>query len=171
MSMKPVVHTIESLKTRCIEEGDCWLWQSRVKKSGRKERRATPVIGRKAVPVRRVMAELKTRKAVAPGLVASPSCGNALCVNPDHVAVQTVAEARAMAASFGAYVNPNRILKATLTMRAKSAYTEDVIRAIRSAPTGIEAAQLTGINLGYVYEIRSGNARRELNNPFAGLMR
>jgi hypothetical protein len=172
MSGHPTVHTLESLRAKCIEEGDCLLWQGRMKSGGNNTRRLSPAVGRKAVPVRRLMVELTRGKPIAAGLVTSPTCGNERCVNPDHVAVHTVAKARALAASFGAYINAPRTMRAALTRRARSHITEEVVAQIRAAKNCMEAHRLTGVDPSYAAEIRRGSARRDLvANPFAGLMR
>lgn len=158
---------IGRVRAKIIEEGDCWIWQ------GRTNQDAMPRMdwnGRRDQMVRRVIVQ-DSGKAIPKGMVVSPGCGNRLCVCPQHMKVVTVREARGMAAKTGAYRNANRSLKAAMTLRARSRITEDIVAQIKAAPSSPEAARLAGVSVSYAWAIRAGLNRRDLSNPFAGLMR
>jgi len=101
--------------------------------------------------------------------VVSPTCGNPMCVNPEHLQARTIAQARAAAAERGAYLNRARMRKSALTKRARSRITDETIAAIKAAKNSPEAARLTGVSVSYAWSIRVGRARQDYSNPFIGL--
>jgi hypothetical protein len=75
-------HTIETLKARTIDEGDCWLWQGYIQNG-------TPQVmhyrqNKKGMySVRRLLRELQVGRAMPDGHYGN-TCGNPQCVSPDH---------------------------------------------------------------------------------------
>lgn len=157
---------IERIRERMIEEGDCWIWQGRTSDSGLPRMNYG---GRRDAMVRRLIAE--ERRPIPKGWVASPRCGNPMCVNPEHVIVVTIKQARERAAKRGAYQNQRRVMLAAETNRARSHITEEMVAQIKAAPSSPAASRLTGVSVGHAWSIRAGHARRDYRNPFEGLMR
>lgn len=154
------------IRSRCIEDGDCWLWQGATDGHGRPQMRHKG----ERVYVRRVAREASDGKPIPEGLCAAAKCGNPGCVSP-HCSVVTNQKGRAkLAVERGAFRHPDRMLRMAMTKRAKSRYSEDLIAQVRLAPPPCtRIAQETGVSLSHVKAIRSGAARREYNSPFAGL--
>jgi hypothetical protein len=71
-------HTVETLKARTIEEGDCWNWTGYL---GNK----VPAVSHdgKMTSVRRLFRDLMG-SSVKVGWFVLPTCGNNICVNPEH---------------------------------------------------------------------------------------
>lgn len=165
--------TLEVVKARCLEEGECWIWQGAVTNAKGPGNVGTPSIrwqGR-AQPVRRLVIKLKTGKDVPKGMVASAKCGNRMCVSPQCAKALTNAESKQLAASFGAYSSAAKVMRSTATKRKRSWITDEMVAAIRAAESREEAIKLTGVSPQHVSAIRRGDARRDLSNPFAGLGR
>lgn len=157
---------IERIRAKCIDDAGCWLWQGTTSASG------MPRMCYEGKPdqiVRRLIERHRTGQPIPPGVVVSPTCGNPMCVNPDHLKARTIAEARAAAAERGAYLNRARMRKSALTKRARSRITDETIAAIKAAKNSPEAARLTGVSVSYAWSIRVGRARQDYSNPFIGL--
>lgn len=169
MSKPITVHTLESIKARCIEEGDCWLWQGYITNK-------TPqmaVNGKTMRPVRRVVLEL-AGAVVKPGAYLSPSCDNPSCVCPDHVVQRSPKEhMSAMGKKAGEGVAyAQRIAKLTETRRAQCKLTIEDARAIRQAEgTHKQIADRYGVNKALIGRIIRGQQWKDHANPFGGLMR
>jgi hypothetical protein len=155
---------VEDIQGRCIEEGDCLIWQGRTKQG-------MPVFcpNGSTVSARKALYEA-IRGPVPAGKLVSATCGHPQCMARAHIAALTPLQSKALAVKRGAYQNPARVRKAAATVRAKSRYPDEVIAQIREAESPQEASRMTGVNLAYAYAIRAGVARREYtNNPFSGL--
>lgn len=152
---------VERILSRCIEDGDCLLWQGPTSHSG------VPVLDTKAKKsVRRALWEAE-RGAVSAKLVFPNTCGNMLCVC--HTKPVTLSEARRIAGSLGAYKSRSRVVKRTLTQRAQSKYDEETVKRIKAAASAKEAQEQTGASLAYIYQIREGYRRAPLVTAFTGL--
>ncbi len=165
MSKPKTVHTIESLKARCVEEGDCWLWQGYAANK-------VPMVHKDGgmVSVRRLMFDLMGKRTREGYYV--PVCGNKECVCPDHTRYRSQAE-------HVAFMNKQefsleRRLKMTAARRARAdvVLSVDKARMIRSAyGSYAEISEAYGVTKSVVGRIKQGNYWRDLNSPFAGLMR
>jgi hypothetical protein len=152
------------LMALCTEEGDCKLWPGPFHNNG--QPRVTVPGKQKQMLTRRVVYQA-LHGEIPEGKVLSPTCGQKRCLK--CIEAMTVAEARALAASFGAYRNTARLRRATLTNRSRSRITETMVEQIKQAPSAKEASEQTGVSLAYVYQIREGYRRAPLVTPFAGL--
>ena len=158
---------IRLLKSRCEEEGDCWLWTGAQDGHGRAQTRH----GGKVVYVRRLVRELTDGKPIPTGFVVAAFCGNNLCISPACSCVATKKERAQMAAARGAFGGAIRTRNMTATKQANSRITQELVQRIRLAPPPCSRiAQDVGVSLSHVKAIRRGTARRDLGNPFAGLM-
>jgi hypothetical protein len=154
------------LYARCIEEGDCLIWQGSVTDSGMPR---VNIDGKNGILVRRaVYAEL--HGSIPDGKVITPICGHKRCLAEHHLQAMTVAKSRSISARKGAYDNPARTIKRVLSLRARSHITEEVVDQVRQAETTKQAHLQTGVSLSYCHAIRSGDRRAELVTPFSGLM-
>jgi hypothetical protein len=158
---------IRLLKSRCNEEGTCWIWTGAQDGHGRAQTRH----GGKVVYVRRLVRELTDNKPIPAGFVVAASCGNKLCVSPVCSCVATEKERAQMAAARGAFGGAIRTRNMTATKQATSRITADMVQRIRLAPPPCSRiAHEVGVSVSHVKAIRRGTARRDLGNPFAGLM-
>jgi hypothetical protein len=102
--------------------------------------------------------------------VVASRCGNKGCVSPECSVVATHKQKAQLGAQRGAYTNIKKTVKAMVTKRAKSRYSDELVQQIRMAPPPAMRISIeTGVSLSHVKGIRRGAARRDLSNPFAGL--
>jgi hypothetical protein len=77
-------HTLENLKARCLECGDCHLWQGSTNGAGHPKLQHTST--------RRVVWSLSSGQKVPAGRLVTVTCGKVTCVNPDHLALTSKAD-------------------------------------------------------------------------------
>lgn len=171
--MKPVTkHTVESLRARTIEVGECWEWQGY-------SAHGTPQVfspagnpKRRMVSVRRLFRELIAGQPQPDGFY-SVSCGNVECVNPDHTLFRTEKlHFKAMGKKVGS--SPVRSLKLSQYHRTngKAKLSESKAQEIRlSNESGPVLAERYGVNKSLISRVRRGEIWKCLTNPFRGLMK
>lgn len=171
MSRPRAVHTLESLKARTIEEGECWLWQGYITNN-------TPQVHchiddkKVMVSVRKLMRELITGKPQPAGSYGH-TCGNPQCVNPDHTIWRSMkVHAR--------YMNKVRDVTPVMAMKMRQAkidtgtvkLSEEAALEIRLSTESARAlAQRYGVSKSWIGRIRQNRAWRVLTSPFAGLLK
>lgn len=155
--------TLEEIKARCDEVGDCWIWKQGCTGRGMPQMRYQ---GQTMHPRRAVM---HMARGEFPKLAVG-KCGNTMCCSP-ACAVDSTPSARGKYAEKAGYRSRAAdAKKSAITRRAKSAWSDAVIAEVRSSPLNAkEIAQQTGMSWSYVKSIRAGTARRDYSNPFAGL--
>lgn len=151
---------------RCIEEGDCWVWQGACAGG----ERGGPCVnwGGKTKRVRRMLWEA-LNGPIKPRLVVAATCGNRKCVSPSCAVCVSNKKSKQMAAARGAFSGADKIRKATAANRARSWITDAVVEQIKSARTAKEANAATGVSVSWAKAIRAGRGRVSFGNPFAGL--
>lgn len=157
---------IERLRKHSEEVGDCWEWHGAMQSNA-----PTPVINFKgaAMPVRRVIAI--TRGPIN-GKLATHKCGNALCVNPDHVILVTRQKLqKRIALTVNYQSNPARMQKLAVHARTKGKLTLELAEQIRQAD-GIqrEIAKRFGVSQATVSSIKRGRTWRDYTNPWTQLI-
>jgi len=159
--------TIESIVSRCVEEGDCLLWTGGLDGHGRPQCRH---LGKSAY-VRRVLRELVDGKPVPAGLVVACTCGNRLCVSTRCSLVASNKTRAELAARRGAFSNAAKSARIAITRAAQSRFNAEAIERVRSHPgTAKAAAKEVGMSHSHAKAIRRGESRAALvRNPFAGL--
>lgn len=161
--------TIEAIHARCIEEGECWIWQ------GATDTHSTPVMrldgSRKLLPVRRFILEMNGRKLGV--LRATNTCGVKLCVNPEHAIGWNSARLIKRAAEVTGYARqPSRNAKISQKKREASPLTPELVQEIRSSPeSGRAIARRIGHCQSTVQAIRAHETWKEYSSPFAGLLK
>lgn len=159
--------SIEAIYARCVEEGDCWLWQGPLDDNG------TPIMrlngSRKLHSVRRHILQLNGKQLGA--LRATNTCNVQSCVNPEHAVGWTMAQLIKRAADTTGYArNPARNAKIAMKKRLHSPLTPELIQEIRLSP---ESGRAIAIRLGHcqatVQAIRAHETWKDYSGPFAGL--
>ena len=167
---------INRIQEQSIEEGDCWLWQGHTKDNN------LPVInvfieGKwKCMPVRRAIKVFEGIRLLGRQHQARTSCGNQLCVNPEHVYLFQHKGSR------GARINkhhrtPDQLVRITLAaQKHKSKLDWDKVNAIRASnETGPVLAERYGVTkstINYIKAYRNWKTGEATNaNPFAALIR
>ncbi|MBP3980828.1 hypothetical protein J8G26_08820 [Acidovorax sp. JG5] len=170
MSRKPpTIHTIESLRAKTIECGDCWEWQLCGNNGGK-----NPVVRHdsKTTTVRRLMLQL-SGATIVKGSHTVCTCDNRLCVNPAHLKQVSQSVSMALAGAKGLLSSPARSAKIAAKKRAQMArLTLEQVREIRQyTTTHAVAAETYGVHPSKIAAIRRHECWREYHtsNPFAGL--
>lgn len=166
--------TLEFVRSRCVEECDCWLWQGAVNSQ------ACPVIGwrdadghKRTSNVRRLVAGMLGMD-LSGGRVATCSCCDPRCVSPKHAKAVTRSEMQMQwAAVLGYHANPVRRARLSAAARARSPHSDETIaqvHALAETMTQREVARRLGLNFDFVNKIVRGRLRYVVGcNPFAGL--
>lgn len=158
--------TLKIIKSRCTEDGDCWMWNGAADDRGR----PTMHYKGKTMAVRRVVRMLTDGQDIPAGMQVPCECGRTGCVSPECSTVTTPKKRAEMAARRGAFNRPDAALKSMMTIRARSKITDDMVQAARDFDgTCKQASEATGISLSHTKAIRSHRARRDYSSPFAGL--
>ena len=149
------------------EEGECWNWTGALQTCG-----TTPVMRwqGKVQSVRRAI--LLEHGPNQPHLLATYSCGNPMCVHPEHTmwAIRRTVQRRTTAEQ-GHQNNLVRCKKLADKARAKGKLTLELATAVREAE-GVqhEIAARFGISQATVSAIKTGKTWRTYGaSPFAGL--
>lgn len=171
MSKPKTIHTLESLKGKCIEEGDCWLWQ------GYMANNAAPMVYHNGELwfVRRLVATMIGKPPSPNHKYMSTKCGSKLCICPEHLQYRT--EKQHMSAMAKA-VDPRSITRKLNLMTAarKRSITklskEKVLAIHRDDRSYREIAADYGVSKSLVGKVKRGKAWEDIYkqiNPFSGL--
>lgn len=159
--------TIEAIYERCIEEGECWIWQGPVDTHG------TPIMrlngSRKLHFVRRHILQLDG--TLLGSMRATNTCNTPRCVNPEHAVAWPMKKLIKRAAATTGYAgNPVRNSKIAARKRKLSPITPEQIEEIRSSP---ESGRAIALRLGYskstIQAIRAYDTWKCYTDPFYGL--
>lgn len=158
-------HTLETIHARCIEEGDCWLWQAG-KSNG------SPAIrhGKKTVAVRLYIATVLQGKNTT-GRLVTMCCDSIDCVAPAHIVTWRRKQLQRFTAKRTGYARkPEYRARQAAARQKNSALDWDKVRAIR-ASTGStrDIARQFGERQSTIQSIRAGDSWRE-TSPWAGLL-
>jgi len=161
--------TLDEIKSRCEEEGECWIWKDATDSSG------YPIakVDGKCQLVRRVAYGLKAGSTkLLPRQPVIAKCNCRLCVNPTCLRASSVAEVSQIAGKAGKLSGVAKGAKIAAFKRAKNAkITMEIARSIRmSDETGPVLAARHNIDKALVNRIKRGGAWKDYSNPFMGLM-
>jgi hypothetical protein len=157
------VLTLEMIRERCTHCGECWEYHGRrhpqVKHEGQHKL------------LRRLIYELHHGKPIQEGRRILPTCGNVLCVAPDHIKAMTESQKGKQAAARGAFSSPVRGKRIAEQRRLTLAkLTLEQAQEIRcSSESGPVLAERFGINKSRVNAIKRGDAWKDYSSPWAGL--
>lgn len=157
-----------SILARTKPEGECLIWTNKTDK-GQSPR--LYVEGQRLY-VRPLLWELVKEFKPPSDRRVTTTCGNRLCVNPDHLRLASPKFICQREGKAGTYSSPAKSRKIALKLREKSALTDAAVAAIRQGDEdSLEVAERYGISKAYVNMIRRGEFRKDYANPFAGLVR
>jgi hypothetical protein len=81
--------TLKTVQDRCIEDGECWIWQQGVNSKGYPQ---ACINGKGGLIVRRFVYENLMGRNLRKGFVVSSRCNNRLCCSPDCLVQKTRSE-------------------------------------------------------------------------------
>ena len=158
--------TIQEIKARTDEVGDCWIWQ-KCTSSGYPQ---IKVAGCACKLVRRIVVALDGRPA-EPRQPVITTCGEQKCVNPAHLRSSTISAVGKRAAAAGGWKGKARGSKIAAKKRATGKLTMEIAREIRmSVESGPVLSARYGVDKSLVNRIKRGHAWKDYTNPFGGLM-
>ncbi len=154
------------VKASVVEDGDCWRW------TGAMSNGSSPVVWwqDKVMAVRRIL--LAERDVSLSRKVASTSCGNLYCVNPDHlVAATRRTVSRRTVESTGYTRSLVRAKKIADFARTRGKLDQEKAREIReSGEPQAALAQRYGVSQAAISAVKTGKVWKTYVNPFAGLV-
>lgn len=149
-----------------VEVGECWEWRGALQSNS-----PVPTMNYKGkvAPVRRHIAE--ARGTPLQDKLATHSCGNQMCVNPEHVVLITRKRLQARIARETQHqVNAVRRKRLSDKARKRSKLTLELALEIRAAEGNQrEIAKQYGVSQATVSAIKLGKTWRDYNNPFSQL--
>lgn len=161
-------NTLEAIKDRCEECGDCWIWQGACTQQGYPIFR--PFAKSPCTLVRRAAFELAGGK-LKERVPLVTKCGEKKCVNPSCIVESTTKKVARAAAKRGAFSTRQRAAKIAATKRTKGKLDMDKAREImNSKESGPVLAARYGVDRSLITRIKRGDAWKDYRNPFAGLI-
>lgn len=161
--------TMDQIKARCIEEGDCLIWQGATSDAG------YPIMKRYGGPcllVRRVAIALDGREP-RPRQPVINSCEDKRCVAPAHLKLSSASRVGKIAAAKGAFSTKTRGSKIAASRRNASGVklSIEIADEIRnSQESGPVLAARYGVNRSLINAIKRGTAWKSYSSsPFSGL--
>lgn len=163
---KITVQTVELIKSRTIECGDCWEWQGYIGNGSPQVSHAG-----KMVTVRGILAQL-LGKPLASSLFWSAKCGNPKCVNPEHLIGRNKRQHALFMNAQTNYKDPILLSKMRKAAQSRSKITPEIAEVFRTDPRQCrELAREYGVSHALVSRVRRGKAWVQPSNVWAGLMR
>lgn len=162
-----LIWSLDMIRARCTECGDCWEWERAISNG----RYPTLRYKGRVINARRAVFEMSGGK-LQPKSFVVVTCGNARCLNPEHLKQVTQKAHLTKVAALGAMGGPVRSAKIAAAKRARHGkITLDDARHIRASDEPVKVlAERYDLSKDRIYRIRRGQAWREYSNPFAGLM-
>lgn len=152
---------LEEIKARCVEEGECLLWQGSLAGG------YIPTVrrGNAYLSVRNVAYDLSGRKR-NPKQIVGTTCGHRECLNPDHLALR-----KSRSKTGRKWSEDAKRRQAILMREIKGKLNPTSVQSIRDSDEPLRAiAQKHGVALKTVQNARSHGTWKDYSNPFAGLM-
>lgn len=133
MSRNSPIRSLDDIKARCIEVGECWEWQGAVAGDGQPRHR----MGGRDRKAHHTAFEF-AGKLKPEGKYLVRCCGNLMCVNPKHIEPMNRSEQMKLAASMGKCSRPDQTAARTRGNRARSKYTMEMAEKVRTMRQGGE---------------------------------
>lgn len=155
---------VAQILARTVEEGACLLWDGY-------SAHGSPQVfldGRYQM-VRRVLLGA-LRGPLQGNMRATYTCGEPLCVRPEHLKAATLRQIGKRAAREGAFGGLQRRAKIAAARRRQSRLSAADVARIREADNGAEIARELGIPKSTVSKIRRGDSWRPLGASVFGLV-
>lgn len=172
MSPPRTIHTIESLKARTIEEGDCWLWQGYIQNSTPQVMHYGALPKPKMYNVRRLLRELENGRQMPNGYYGN-TCGNPKCVSPTHTLWRSTSSHMSNMAGKRQHGPVDSMKKRQV--RVDRGLTKLSMEKAQEIRTRTESSRVLakeyGVHESMIKRIRTNRVWKVLSGPFAGLFK
>lgn len=159
--------TMDTIRDRCDEVGDCWIWRGAVSHG------TAPAINidGKSTSVRRFVAGLLGRQTNSRYITAC--CGEPLCVSPDHLRAVTRSQLNILTAKRTGYGQSlARAAKIAQARRRHARLSPELVQMIRESDlSDAQLATQLGVARSTVNDVRRGDTWRDYHNPWTQLLR
>jgi hypothetical protein len=164
-----ILWTLQTVRERCEEVGECWMWQGACKTSGIPQAR---VRGKGGVSLRSFINDTLMEKRRPKSSVMTTMCGEKLCLNPKHLAWSTKSARNAYSYASGARGPKSELVRRGREMAAKNGWTrltmdkatEIRVRAVEEPKKNL--AVEFGVSVGTIRAIVRGKLWRS-SGPFS----
>jgi len=160
----------EWLLARCVEDGECWLWQRAVNGSGAPVASVNKV---RSTSVRSFAFRLHTGTDPQGLFVIPARCNDPACVRPEHLRAVTRAQVNRWLGSLGRFSTlRTRTVHAEAGRRRSSIAMADAraMRALRSQGMTLEQIRVAGpfqVSTGTISKICRGERWKDYADPLA----
>lgn len=151
--------TLDEIRARCEEFGECWIWQQGVNSAGVPIARSR----NKTVPVRREVAYLYHGRETPKGYFVISACQDRLCVAPKCARVLSAGQYVRWLNDTGRFNTPAVAIAKSIAAARRSALSNEAARevrdSIRAGADRGEVAKRHGISRSYANRIATGRYR------------
>ena len=166
MPRQPINITLDHLRSYCDTSTGCWIWGGATNQIG------YPIIknGKRGCLLARREAARLAGMVLQGKEPVTTTCGNRLCLNPEHLQKSTTQAIAKAAALRGAYSTKARAQAIAERRRARpvAKLTMEQAREIRaSADSGPVLAERYGVNRSLINGIKRGEAWIDYDDPHA----
>lgn len=167
--MSEGAYLLERIRSRCVEDGDCLMWQGATDSSG------TPLMrlngSRSNVPVRRVVLQAIGKWSGKKNHVASNVCCASACVSEEHAREFSRSYLIKRAAErTGYHLSPVRNAKLAAAHRNKKLDDPALREAIKNSPLSTRAlAREYGVSQTIIWMLVAGHSYKQYGGHFQGL--
>jgi hypothetical protein len=153
-------YLLEKIRHRCIEEGDCLLWQGAVLSEGLPRLYSNG----QSTSLRRLL-WVEKHGEISSDVRIGAKCRVGLCVAPAHLIIRDRCDELKGTRRSQAFK-----AKIAAAKRSKSRFTPDFIEMVRTSPlNNCALGREIGLNHAIVAKIRNHQVWKDYSTPFAGL--
>lgn len=157
--------SLDKIFSRCIEEGDCLIWQDSVNSCGQ----PMVSVGGKSVAARGLVFEA-AGKPLRKGHKITTSCDCRRCLKPEHVVQMTAAAIVKRACKKRGIAHRMRLAAAARPKSKLNGQTDDVLRRIHEGESQSAIALDLGVSKGAIWRLATGRSFRSYGNHFPGVV-
>lgn len=160
--------TLEAIRLRCIECGDCLLWQGATTGRGHPQFKYGEHAGKS---LRRIVYTHHNPQNPIGARVVSVRCKEPTCLSPDHLYLRNKSAVSAQMARDPATKLRRSISMGRHAQAVRGKITMEIARQIRASSDICKVeAEKWGIHFSLVSKVRRNHAWIDRANPFAGLL-
>lgn len=151
------------IRSRCVEDGDCLIYQ--------RGRGKLPyvTIDRKKVNIRKLVVLAAGGRVIEGGFFGS-CCETPRCIAEGHIRQRNRKQHGQHFGALGVYSATGKVARMAATKRAKSKLDDEKVAAIRASDkSSMALSKEYGVAASYITSIKAGKLWKNYSSPFAGL--